>query len=100
MISLSCLSFRPILHKQQTSAEELQPTTNHQQHQASEDQPQQLLEGVQIIFTGHEDTEDVPSDLGVHSLFPRQLQNLRTELETVSEKDCSVTTAGLLELFN
>lgn len=42
--------------------------------------PQQLLEGIQVVLTGHDDAENALSDVGVHPLLPGKLQDLRTEL--------------------
>lgn len=44
--------------------------------------PEQLFKGVQVIFTGHDNTEDVSPDLGVHPLFPCQLQDTSTKLKS------------------
>lgn len=42
--------------------------------------PEELLKGIQIILTGHNDAEDVPPDVRVHALFACQLQHFGTEL--------------------
>lgn len=47
----------------------------------SDDKPEQFLKRVQVIFTGHNHTEDVSSDLSVHPLFPGQLQDFGTKLK-------------------
>lgn len=49
------------------------PKTEERNRDVRRNKPQQLLKCIQVIFTGHKHTEDVPSDIGVHPLFPGQL---------------------------
>lgn len=42
--------------------------------------PEELLKGVQVILTGHNDAEDVPPDVRVHALLACQIQHFGTEL--------------------
>lgn len=46
-----------------------------------DDKPEQFLKCIQIIFAGHNHTEDVSSDLRVHPLFPGQIQDFGTKLK-------------------
>lgn len=46
----------------------------------SDDRPDQLLKGIQIILTGHDHAENVPPDLSVHPLLPGQFQDFGTKL--------------------
>lgn len=48
---------------------------------ATQSLPQKLLKCIQVVLTGHDDTEDISPDVGVHSLLPCQLQDLTAKLE-------------------
>ena len=60
--------------------------TNRHTAEMSDDKPEQFFECVQVIFTGHDHTEDVSSDVSVHPLFPGQLQDFGTKLKQTKKK--------------
>lgn len=51
------------------------------------DKPDEFLEGVQVIFAGHDHTEDVSPHLRVHPLLPGQVQHFGAELNKPNSYD-------------
>lgn len=52
----------------------------------SDNKPDQLLECIQVILTGHYHTEDVSSDISVHPLFPSQIQDFGAKLKLITNE--------------